>query len=180
MLLPNDVLQSAAEGLLRAYGSWCSRSLSVEKIKLLDACHGAGKQLHEGGPACIVQNKLLANSVTMIARQQSRSTLALLSHVAWCFNSQYGLPTELDDLSFEINSLPELERLFETLHRSHKLPSEISQRLQQQRGMREWLNSKGQEGFKWEAAGIMLSLREPLMNALENMLDYIQQSVTTP
>jgi hypothetical protein len=170
MPLSNEILRAAAEGLLRAYGSWCLKSLDVEIVKYLDTCQRAAKQHHKGGPACIIHNKAFASHVKHIACQQTRERLVLLSHVAWYFNGHYGLPAELFDPRLEIQCLSELYGLFETLHKSHTLPSDLFKFLQRQRGTREWARLKGQEGFKREVAGVILSLQKPLTDALESMV----------
>lgn len=175
-LLSNDILRAAAEGFLRAYGSWCSESLGVEKVKYLDACQRAPKQPHKGGPACIVQNEFFASHVTIIARQQSRATLALLAHIAWYFDAQYGLPEKLVDRKFEVQSLSELYQLFQTFQSYRNLSPRILEYLQQQRGMKEWVMSEGQERFKREVECVMLSLQESLTNVLESMVYIKQQS----
>jgi hypothetical protein len=154
--------------------------LSAEKIKLLDACQRAGKQPHKGSSACIVQNEIFAIHVTEIAQQKSYMTRALLAHIAWYFNARYGFPEEHADRKFEVESFPELERLFEMLHRSHTLHSYIFEHLQQQREMKEWVKTKGEEGFKREVVGVMLTLQEPLMNALESTVSSLQHSVPIP
>jgi hypothetical protein len=148
--------------------------LGVEKVKYLDTCQRAAKRPHKGGPECIVHNRVFASHVKNIAWQQSRLTLALLSHVGWYFNGHYGLPAELVDLRLEIQCLPELHGLFESIHRSNTLPSHMFEYLQHQREMREWVRLEGQEGFKREVAGVILSLQEPLMNALDSMVISVQ------
>ncbi|KAJ5216860.1 hypothetical protein N7468_009868 [Penicillium chermesinum] len=165
--LSNEILCAAAEGFLRAYGSWCLESLDVENIKHLDACQSAQEGCHKGGPDSIVQSELLASQVAIIARQQPRENLALLAHIAWYYDGRYGLPEGKFDRTFEVESLNQLYGLFKKFHSCRNLPQTLLEYILQKREVEEWATSVAPEKFKRITADVMLSLRESLITALK-------------
>lgn len=72
----------------------------------------------------------------------------------------------LGDLDFEVQSLPEFYRLFDTLKKSSQLPFDVIEYLRKQQLIEEWTESRRREEFKMKVAGAILSLLGSLEDAL--------------
>ena len=127
----------------------------------------------------IVQSDRIARQVTVLARQQSYTVLALLAHIAWHFDSQYGLPKGIVGRSPEYQSPPEVFGFFQDFEKSRSLPERMCCYLFEKSELMEWAGAGSPEMlnrkvmserkvvFKRRVEDIIWSLGSSLLLALK-------------
>lgn len=83
------MLLPAAEGLLKAFAAWYTKSSDI-----------------------------LVEYATSLAERQSPETISLLAHIAWYFDSTFGLPNGILDPNLETHSYVDLFRFLDEFRRA--------------------------------------------------------------
>jgi hypothetical protein len=108
----------------------------------------------------IARRELLARYATSLAGRQSSATVTLLAHIAWYFDSQFGLPPDIVGQDFKISLSPNLFRFLENFQRSQSIPPTMLDYLLNTPAIFEWARFEERESFKRKIEEIILQLQK--------------------
>ena len=111
---------------------------------------------------CAIRGELLARDATSLAGWQSPATVTLLAHIAWYFDSRFGLPPDIVGQDFKMSSSPNLFTFLETFQRFQSIPPRMLDYLLTKPAFFEWARSEKRESFKRKIGETILQLQKSL------------------
>jgi hypothetical protein len=124
----------------------------------------------------IARRELLARHATNLARWQSSATVTLLAHIAWYFDSQFGLPPSIVGQYFKISSSPDLFAFLENFQRSQFISPTMLDYLLSKPAIFEWAGFEKRESVKRKRESAKRK-RESAKRKIEEIILQLQKSL---